>query len=131
MNTFIHHIEIILFVQDQEQSAIFYGKLLRLKPSLHVPGMTEFTLNDSCKLGLMPNSGISKIISPILPQPATGTGIPRCELYLKVENVDAAFDHALNCGAQLISPVQERNWGDTVCYFADADGHVIAFAQQT
>lgn len=130
MNTFIHHIEIILYVQDQEQSAIFYEKLLCQKPSLHVPGMTEFTINDSCKLGLMPNSGISKIVSPILPQPATGTGIPRCELYLKVENIDTAFELALNCGAQLISPVQERNWGDTVCYFADADGHVIAFAQQ-
>ena len=131
MNTFIHHIEIILYVQDQEQSAIFYEKLLCQKPSLHVPGMTEFTINDSCKLGLMPNSGISKIVSPILPQPATGTGIPRCELYLKVENIDTAFELALNCGAQLISPVQERNWGDTVCYFADADGHVIAFAKQT
>ncbi len=130
MPSFFHHIEIILYVQDQEQSAIFYEKLLCQKPSLHVPGMTEFTINDSCKLGLMPNSGISKIVSPILPQPATGTGIPRCELYLKVENIDTAFELALNCGAQLISPVQERNWGDTVCYFADADGHVIAFAQQ-
>jgi predicted enzyme related to lactoylglutathione lyase len=131
MNTFINHIETILYVQDQEQSTLFYEKLLRQKPSLHVPGMTEFTLNDSCKLGLMPNSGISKIISPILPQPATGTGIPRCELYLKVNDVHTVFEHALNCGAQLISPVQARNWGDTVCYFADADGHVIAFAQQT
>lgn len=131
MNTFIHHIEIILYVQDQEQSTLFYEKLLHQKTSLHVPGMTEFTLNDFCKLGLMPNSGISKIISPILPQPATGTGIPRCELYLKVDNVNVAFVHARNCGAHLISPVQERNWGDTVCYFADADGHVIAFAQQT
>jgi predicted enzyme related to lactoylglutathione lyase len=131
MSNFIQHIEIILYVHDQEQSAIFYEKLLRQKPSLHVPGMTEFTVNDTCKLGLMPNTGISKIISPILPQPATGTGIPRCELYLKVNDVHAAFEHALNCGAQLISPVQERNWGDTVCYFADADGHVIAFAQQT
>lgn len=131
MSNFIQHIEIILYVQDQEQSAIFYEKLLRQKPSLHVPGMTEFTLNDFCKLGLMPNTGISKIISPILPQPETGIGIPRCELYLKVNDVHAAFEHALNCGAQLISPVQERNWGDTACYFADADGHVIAFAQQT
>jgi uncharacterized glyoxalase superfamily protein PhnB len=78
----------------------------------------------------MPNSGISKIISPIMPQPATGIGIPRCELYLKVKDVHAEFEHAQNCGAQLISPVQARNWGDTACYFADADGHVIAFAQE-
>lgn len=131
MNTFIQYTEIILYVQDQEQSTLFYEKLLRQKPSLHVPGMTEFTLNDSCKLGLMPNSGISNIVSPPLPHPETGIGIPRCELYLKVNDIYAVFELAQNCGAQLISPVQARNWGDTVCYFADADGHVIAFAQQT
>jgi uncharacterized glyoxalase superfamily protein PhnB len=131
MITFLKHIEIILYVANQEKSSLFYTQLLQCKPSLHVPGMTEFTLNEYCKIGLMPNAGIAKIIANTMPHPETGTGIPRCELYLQVENLQLAYENAIGAGAQLISPIQERNWGDTVCYFVDADGHVIAFAQRT
>lgn len=24
----------------------------------------------------------------------------------------------------------DRDWGDKVCYFADVDGHIIAFAEK-
>ena len=124
-------VEIILYVKDQEKSALFYEQLLAQKPTLHVPGMTEFNLNANCKLGLMPNNGIAKILSDTMPHPETGTGIPRCELYLSVNDLHSAYANAIAAGAQPISPIMERNWGDTVCYFADFDGHVIAFAQQT
>ena len=40
------------------------------------------------------------------------------------------FENAINSGAKLISPIIERNWGDKACYFADPDGHVIAFAER-
>ena len=127
----IHHIaltEIILYVQDQEKSKNFYEKLFRSKADLHVPGMTEFILSSNCKLGLMPNAGIAKIITPSLPHPENGNGIPRCELYLYVSDLQLEFDNALKAGAKEISPIEVRNWGDRVCYFSDLDGHVIAFA---
>lgn len=122
-------VEIIFYVSDQYRSSGFYENLLGAAPVLNVPGMTEFELMPGVKLGLMPEGGIAKIITPALPHPHEASGIPRCELYLSVEDVDAAYQNALACGAMAISPVLDRDWGDRVAYVADPDGHVIAFAQ--
>ena len=67
MSLKIKHTEIILYVKDQQKSTNFYQTVFRKKPDLNVPGMTEFILNDFCKLGLMSNDGIAKIITPTLP----------------------------------------------------------------
>ena len=120
----------ILFVDNQERSSLFYEKIFRQASDLKVPGMTELNLSDHCKLGLMPNNGIARILANQLPHPQDGNGIPRCELYLYVEDIKLEFDNAINSGAKLISPIIERNWGDRACYFADPDGHVIAFAER-
>ncbi len=122
--------EFILYVNDQRVSTDFYTKLFRTNPDLNVPGMTEFQLAENCKLGLMPNHGIAKILSDKIPHPNQGNGIPRCELYFYVDNIELEFDNATKIGAKLISPVEDRDWGDKACYFADLDGHIIAFAQK-
>lgn len=127
----IQIIETILYVNDQQVSAEFYTKLFRQNPDLNVPGMTEFKLAENCKLGLMPNKGIAKILSDKTPHPDEGNGIPRCELYFYVENIQFEYRNALEIGAQLISPIADRDWGDKVCYFADPDGHIIAFSTKT
>lgn len=79
--------------------------------------MTEFTLAENLKLGLMPNRGIAKT-----PHPEEDNGIPRCELYCYVADVEAAYAYAVKSGARLISPVENRDWGDKVCYFAIRTG---------
>ena len=119
----------ILYVADQAKSKTFYQEVLHLEPSLDVPGMTEFTLENGVLLGLMPNDGIARILGNTLPHPAEGSGIPRCELYLKVENAQSYIDRALRAGAALVSPMLERPWGDLTAYVADPDGHVLAFAE--
>ena len=121
-------LEFILYVSNQEKSRNFYQILLQQKPSLDVSGMTEFTLNDFVKIGLMPNDGIAKIITPKLPHPTSGIGIPRCELYLQVDNIESIFEEAKQAGAIEISPITLRDWGDYVGYISDFDGHVIALA---
>jgi uncharacterized glyoxalase superfamily protein PhnB len=122
-------IEFILYVANQEASKQFYEKLLNISPSLHVPGMTEFTLSDSCKLGLMSEEGIAKILQEKTPHPKDGNGIPRCELYLKVVNASEYIQRGLDLGAKEINPFQQRDWGDKVGYISDLDGHIIAFAE--
>lgn len=92
--------------------------------------MTEFKLAENHKLGLMPNKGIAKILSDKTPHPDKGNGIPRCELYFYVENIQLEYDNAMQIGAKLISPITDRDWGDKACYFADTDGHIIAFAEK-
>lgn len=125
----IKHVEIILYVSDQQGSCGFYQNLFRKEADLNVPGMTEFIISENCKLGLMPSKGIAKILGDKTPHPDSGNGIPRCELYLKVSNVQFEFENALEHGAQMVSPVLDRDWGDRVCYFSDPDGHIIAFAE--
>ncbi len=122
-------VEIILYVSNQNRSKEFYEKLLRVKPSLDVPGMTEFELSDSVKLGLMPESGIKKILSDKTPDPAAGNGIPRCELYLKVDDAEEFLKRGISLGAKEISKLQNRDWGEKAGYISDYDGHIIAFAE--
>ncbi|MRR09487.1 glyoxalase [bacterium] len=119
----------VLYVADQARSREFYRKVLALEPALDVPGMTEFDLG-GCTLGLMPEKGIAKILGHAVPDPASGGGIPRCELYLTVAAPQAYCDRALAAGAKLVSPLSQRGWGDHVVYLADPDGHIVAFARK-
>ena len=124
-------IEFILYVADQELSAKFYSALLGAGPTLDVPGMTEFTLPGGAKLGLMPEAGIARIISGPMPHPSTGHGIPRCEVYLLVEDLSVACERAERAGATIVDATSERDWGHRVAYYADDDGHIIALAEPT
>ena len=123
-------IEFILYVRDQKKSSNFYEQLLKIKPSLNVPGMTEFKLTDFVKIGLMPENGIAKILQDRMPHPNKGTGIPRCELYLKIENAQEYIKKGIQLGGKEISELMIRDWGDEVGYISDLDGHVIAFAEK-
>ncbi|MFL5753798.1 MAG: VOC family protein [Bacteroidia bacterium] len=120
---------LILYVSAQQRSKDFYSAILGIKPLLDVPGMTEFKLSEGLLLGLMPEKGIAKIICPVMPEPSKGSGIPRCELYLFVTEPDRTLDLAVKNGAKLISQAKPRDWGDTVAYCADPDGHILAFAK--
>ena len=124
----IKQAQIILYVADQPKSRDFYSAIFGKRPALDVPGMTEFELADNLKLGLMPETGIARILGDKMPHPSTGSGIPRCELYLLTDDVEAWYERALNAGAIEISKIQARDWGDTVGYVADPDGHILAFA---
>lgn len=123
-------IEFILYVSDQRLSKEFYSKVLQLKPSLDVSGMTEFTLAENVKLGLMPNDGIAKILTPKVPHPAEGSGIPGCELYLVLDEIEKYFERAIQYGGKEVSPIKLRDWGDVVGYVSDPDGHILAFAKK-
>lgn len=123
-------LEFILYVEDQNKSRDFYQNLLQQNPVLDVNGMTEFMLSDNCKLGLMPSTGIFKILGTSIPHPSQGKGIPRCELYLFLGDVNTCLHRALEVGATLISEAAFRDWGDRVAYVSDPDGHIIAFAER-
>jgi lactoylglutathione lyase len=127
------HIEkthIILFVSDQTESTERYCLLFNKMPRLDVPGMTEFELSEHLILGLMPNEGSGKILTPVLPHPSKGNGIPRCEVYLYVKNLEAEYARCQTLPFTLVSPLETRNWGDRAFYLADGDGHVIGVAER-
>jgi len=118
----------ILYVSDQETSKIFYESLLQVQPHLHVPGMTEFHLEAGLVLGLMPVAGIRRLLgNDVFPE--TTTGNPCAELYLQVDNAGDYLGRASQIGAEVISKVALRDWGDRVGYCLDPDRHVLAFAE--
>ncbi len=121
----------VLYVEDQEASRTFYSAVLGRKPSLHVPGMTEFSLGPGSRLGLMPVAGIRRLLGERLPDPASASGIPRAELYLYVHDPGLMHERALEHGARELSGLERRDWGDRAAYSLDPDGHVLAFAART
>ncbi len=120
----------ILYVKNQETSCNLYKKILHQEPCLHVPGMTEFLINEKTKIGLMPETGIAKILSNKTKHPEIGNGIPRAEIYLLVSNLEDYYNRALELGLAEISGIEKRSWGDYACYFSDPDGHIIVFAKK-
>lgn len=120
---------IILYVADQERSKRFYSTILGTEPVLDVPGMTELPLAGEATLGLMPAEGIHELLGAAVPHPNDGHGIPRCELYLRVDEPEAHYQRALDAGAKDIDGPRERSWGEIAAYVADPDGHIVAFAK--
>ncbi|MBI5721333.1 MAG: VOC family protein [Burkholderiales bacterium] len=118
----------IFYVADQARSAAFYRKVLGMAPQLDVPGMTEFRLPGGGVLGLMPESGIRRLIGEALPDPAIARGIPRAELYLVTHDPASYHQRAIEAGATELSPLLPRDWGHLAAYSLDLDGHVLAFA---
>ena len=121
--------QFIIYVHDQQKSTEFYQTVFRLSPSLNVPGMTEFQLSDEMKLGIMPETGIHKILQDTVPHPSSGNGIPRCEIYMYVDLPTDYLGRAIFAGAIKIEDEKYRDWGDNVAYCADPDGHILAFAK--
>lgn len=78
----------------------------------------------------MPEQGIAKIIAEKTQHPANGNGIPRCEIYLLLDNLQPYYERAKELGAILVNDIANRDWAHKVCYFADPDGHILAFAEE-
>lgn len=118
----------ILYVADQRRSAAFYSLVLGDTPTLDVPGMTEFSLGPMTVLGLMPEVGVARLLGATITHPSLARGIPRSELYLVVDDAAALHARAIATGARELSPLTLRDWGHSVAYSLDLDGHVLAFA---
>lgn len=123
-------VHLILYVADQAAATRFWTSVLDRPPALDVPGMTEFRVAEEVVLGLMPESGVVKLLGAAVPDPAAGRGTPRCEVYLVVGGAAAYHARALAAGARELSPLARRDWGDEVAYSLDPDGHVVAFASR-
>ena len=122
---------VILYVADQHRATAFYSSVLGLGPSLDVPGITEFELGAGAVLGLMPESGIRRLLSGAIADAPDANGSLRAELYLVVSDPGAYHERALAAGAEPLSPLQLRDWGHRVAYSRDPDGYVLAFAAES
>jgi len=119
----------IIYVADQGKSRDFYAKMLDIEPQLDVPGMTEFPIAGGAALGIMTEAGISRILGGKTKNPAKGSGIPRCEIYLRFHGAEVYFKRFCEAGGKVISEFERRSWGERVAYGEDPDGHIVAIAE--
>ena len=115
----------ILYVREQARARVFWEAVLGHAPTLDVPGMIEFELSPDHVLGLMPEAGIQRLLGVL---PADG---PRTELYLIVDDPDAHLQRAVAAGADLLSPLAMRDWGDEVAYCRAPDGVILGLARRS
>lgn len=125
----IKDVHFIFYVSDQSKSTWFYETLLGITPRLNVPGMTEFELKSGVVLGLMPESGICKLLGSSIQDPSGAHNSPRAEIYLILPNARELYEVAISMGAKELSPFTKRDWGHSAGYFSDPDGHIVAFAR--
>ena len=118
----------IFYVSDQKTSKSFYAKVFGHIPSLDVPGMSEFQIGEGMTFGLMPHSGIKKLLGQKIFHNESSKS-PQAELYVLVDDAQVYLDRALSAGAYPLLPLELRDWGDNVAYCLDPDGHVLAFAE--
>jgi predicted enzyme related to lactoylglutathione lyase len=119
----------ILYVNSQSISIEFYSKLLNQKPTLNVPGMTEFKLSEKVILGLMPSSGIKKLLENKIDIYNPAEKIAKAEVYIVVDNISEYYNRAVSLNATILSEIKERDWGHMVAYFLDPDNYIIAIAE--
>jgi len=119
----------ILYVEDQLKSSEFYQKLLNQDPILNVPGMTEFKLTEYSVLGLMPSTGIKKLLENKIDTSILSEGVVKSELYILVDSLKEYIKRATSLNVPILSSAQNRDWGHKVIYLLDPDNYVIAFAE--
>jgi uncharacterized glyoxalase superfamily protein PhnB len=118
-----HTITPYLVVRDAAEALAFYQKAFGALERFRLPGPDgksvmhgELQIGDSI-LFLGAEMPASECKSPAT---LKGTAV---ELYLYVEDVDAAYRRAVAAGAKEVMPVQEMFWGDRMGSLEDPFGH--------
>ncbi len=117
-----HTITPTLTVRNAAQAIEFYKKALGAEELMRMPSPDGKIMHAELKIGdsiiflgdEVPNMGCK---SPQTLGGSTGT------LYLYVENVDKAFQRAIDAGGKTTMPVADMFWGDRYGQFVDPYGH--------
>ncbi len=113
---------ITLGVSDLQRSIEFYRDRLGFPVRLELDDIIFFELGD-LQLALYPWDDLANDATVS----AAGSGFRGVTLAHNVatcEEVDQVLNNAVECGATLIKPAQQADWGGYSGYFADPDGHL-------
>jgi predicted enzyme related to lactoylglutathione lyase len=124
------HVLTILAVEDLARATAFYDAAFGWEVAVDVPVYREYALPGGMRLGLYRRDGFARNTG-IVPAATPPGAISGTEIYLRVEDLDAAVGRLRSAGARLLSPAAPRDWGDHVAYLADPDGNVLALARSS
>jgi len=120
---------ITLGVSNVAASTSFYERLGWKKSTASNADVTFFHSNGTV-LGLF---GRLALAEDVQVEPAQGgfAGVTFAQNFDSEADVDAAYAHALVCGAKALKQPQRAFWGGYSAYFADPDGYVWELAHNS
>jgi lactoylglutathione lyase len=116
----------VLYATDVEGVAAFYARLgfeerFRMPDESGAAGFIALA-RDGAELGVTTEAS-PRMLAGVEPGPG-----PRHELFVYVEDVDAAFDLLHDAGAAVLREPADMPWGERVAFVADPEGNVVAIA---
>ena len=119
----------ILYVADVAASLDFYERALgQQRRFLHESGQyAELDTGDTA-LALAAHELAASNLPGVYRPGAPGGGPPPFEVCFVTRGVQAAFDRAIEEGAESVSPPQTKPWGQDVAYIRDPDGNLVEIA---
>ena len=124
----VRHVLIVLACEDVARAKAFYVGAFGWTVKVDLDVYVEMEVPTGLRVGLYdPALYAGNTGEPVAPRPARGT--TACELYLRVDDPEAALARVVANGGRLLAPVARRRWGDDAGYAADPEGNVVAVAR--
>jgi lactoylglutathione lyase len=119
----------ILYVADVPASLDFYERALdQRRRFLHESGQyAELETGDTALALAAHELAASNLPGVYRPEERPSTR-PSFEVCFVTKDVQAAFDRAVEEGAEAVSPPQTKPWGQDVAYVRDPDGNLVELA---
>ncbi len=118
----------ILAVDDLEKSKEFWSTIFEWEITVDVPVYKEFVQSNGQRLGIYKRENFALNVGR-KPYKIPESELAPVELYFHSYNPEKIMKRAEKIGAEILSPISLREWGDEVGYFCGPDGIVIAIAR--
>jgi lactoylglutathione lyase len=120
---------VIAYVDDPAEAAAFYGRAFGLATEFVAGGGTFAQLDTGAtKLAFASYTlGESNFDGGVRPAALEGQP-PNMEIALVIEDVDSAYEHALQEGCSSLAPPQDKPQGQRVAYLRDPFGGLVELA---
>ena len=117
---------ITLFVEDLEQSKLFYQAALGMSVDFEDGNSAVFRFENTL-INLLKIPAARSLIEPgVVASPLSGS---RFQLTIPVDDVDAACAELKARGVELLNGPMNRAWGIRTASFTDPGGHIWELAQ--
>lgn len=122
----------IVYVRDVEASVAFYERAFGVGLRFAAPGgeYAELETGDTA-LGLASNAMAATNFAPPIRQNDPALPPAGYEIGFEVDDVAAAYAHAVEAGATPLAEPVEKPWGQTVAYVRDPDGIIVELGSPT
>jgi len=116
----------ILYVADVPKTVDFYGKAFGLSCRFIAPGDSYAEMETGSTTLAFAQHELAAENLPQGYQAADRSNQPfGIEIAFTTPKIDLALSTAINAGAEVLSPVREKPWGQKVAYLRDLNGFVI------